>query len=233
MKKKLYLAVMVALAGAVSSEAGSAVDTFNNPVGEIGKQKQPDLFSGSVGSIGGSAAAPQAAQTAPVAAPAPLAAPVAVPAPQAAQPAQAAAPAPVTAPVENKVAEASAAPKKLWSYQPVKSPVQPTVNNKSWVRNPIDAFVLAPLEAKGLTPSPDADRAAYIRRATIDAWGVIPTPDEVSNFVNDSAPDAYEKLADRLLSSTKFGERQARRWLDLARYADSAGFQGDQTRPNF
>ncbi|MDD5114279.1 MAG: DUF1549 domain-containing protein, partial [Methylobacter sp.] len=233
MKKKLYLAVMVALAGAVASEAGSAVDTFNNPVGEIGKKNQPDLFSGSVGAIGGSvaAAAPQAAQTAPVAAPAPLAEPVAVPAPQAAQPAQAApAPASVTAPAENKVAEASsAAPKKLWSYQPVKSPVQPTVNNKSWVRNPIDAFVLAPLEAKGLTPSPDADRAAYIRRATIDAWGVIPTPEEVAGFVNDSAPDAYEKLADRLLSSTKFGERQARRWLDLARYADSAGFQGDQT----
>lgn len=236
MKKKLYLAVMVALAGAVASEAGSAVDTFNNSVGEIGKKNQPDLFSGSVGAIGGSvaAAAPQAAQTAPVAAPAPLAEPVAVPAPQAAQPAQAApAPVSVTAPAENKVAETSAAPKKLWSYQPVKSPAQPTVNNKSWVRNPIDAFVLAPLEAKGLTPSPDADRAAYIRRATIDAWGVIPTPEEVASFVNDSAPDAYEKLADRLLSSTKFGERQARRWLDLARYADSAGFQGDQTRPNF
>lgn len=202
MKKKLYLAVMVALAGSVASEAGSAVDTFNNPVGEIGKKNQPDLFSGSVSTIGGSVAAA---------------------APQAAAP----------APAENKVADASTGPKKLWSYQPVKSPVQPTVNNKSWVRTPIDAFVLAPLEAKGLTPSPDADRAAYIRRATIDAWGVIPTPEEVAGFVNDSAPDAYEKLADRLLSSTKFGERQARRWLDLARYADSAGFQGDQTRPNF
>jgi hypothetical protein len=121
---------------------------------------------------------------------------------------------------------------KLWSYQPIKAAEQPTVNNKNWVRTPLDAFVLAPLEAKGLTPSPDADRAAFIRRATLDAWGVIPTPEEVANFVNDTSPDAYEKLADRLLSSPKYGERQARRWLDLARYADSTGFQNDNTRPN-
>ncbi|TRX01649.1 DUF1553 domain-containing protein [Candidatus Methylobacter oryzae] len=129
-------------------------------------------------------------------------------------------------------AGAPATKSKLWSYQPIKAPEQPAVNNKSWVRNPIDAFVLAPLEAKGLTPSPDADRAAFVRRATLDAWGVIPTPDEVANFVNDTSPDAYEKLADRLLASPKYGERQARRWLDLARYADSTGFQNDNTRPN-
>lgn len=119
-----------------------------------------------------------------------------------------------------------------WSYQPVKAPEQPIVANKDWVRTPIDAFVLAPLEAKGLTPSPDADRAAYIRRATLDAWGLIPTPEEVANFVNDTSTDAYEKLADRLLASPKYGERQARRWLDLARYADSTGFDNDETRPN-
>ncbi|MFI3197390.1 MAG: DUF1549 and DUF1553 domain-containing protein [Methylococcaceae bacterium] len=122
---------------------------------------------------------------------------------------------------------------KLWSYQPVKTPDQPVVNNKAWVRTPIDAFILVPLEAKGLAPSPDADRAAFIRRATLDVWGVIPSPEDVATFVNDTGPDAYEKLADRLLASTKYGERQARRWLDLARYADSTGFQNDDTRPNF
>jgi hypothetical protein len=100
------------------------------------------------------------------------------------------------------------------------------------VRTPVDAFVLAKLEEKGLKPSPDTDRATYIRRATLDTWGLIPTPEQVREFVNDKSPNAYEKLADRLLSSPHYGERQARRWLDLARYADSAGFQNDNTRPN-
>jgi len=120
-----------------------------------------------------------------------------------------------------------------WSYQPVQSPLPRAVNETRWVRGPIDAFILGPIEAKGLKPSADADRAAFIRRATLDVWGVIPAPETVAEFVNDSSPDAYEKLVDRLLASPHFGERQARRWLDLARYADSAGFQGDETRPNF
>ena len=121
---------------------------------------------------------------------------------------------------------------KLWSWQPVQVPAQPAVKQAKWVRTPIDAFVLARLEAKGLKPSQDADRAAFIRRATLDVWGVIPTPEDVKAFVADRSPDAYEKLVDRLLSSSKYGERQARRWLDLARYADSTGFQNDTTRPN-
>lgn len=129
-------------------------------------------------------------------------------------------------------AAAAARPNALWSYQPVIAVAAPKVKAARWVRTPIDAFVLAKLEEKGLKPSPDADRAAFIRRATLDVWGVIPTPEEVRQFVSDRSPDAYEKLADRLLASPKYGERQARRWLDLARYADSAGFQGDQTRPN-
>jgi len=128
--------------------------------------------------------------------------------------------------------DTSGSKSKLWSYQPVNAPTIPVVSNQNWVRTPIDAFVLAPLEAKGLTPSTDADRATYIRRATLDVWGLIPTPEEVANFVNDTAPDAYEKLADRLLASPHYGERQARRWLDLARYSDSAGFTLDDTRPN-
>ena len=122
---------------------------------------------------------------------------------------------------------------KAWSpYRPVKRLELPPVKQKGWIRMPADAFVLAQLEAKGLKPSPEADRGTYIRRATLDAWGLLPTPEEVQAFVNDKSPDAYEKLVDRLLSSHHFGERQARRWLDLARYADSAGFQNDNTRPN-
>ncbi|MGO9430758.1 DUF1549 domain-containing protein, partial [Rhodoblastus sp.] len=119
-----------------------------------------------------------------------------------------------------------------YAWRPVRAQFVPVVKQKEWVRTPIDAFILSKLEAKGLTPSPDADRATFIRRATLDVWGVVPTPDEVAAFVNDASPDAHEKLVDRLLASTRYGERQARRWLDLMRYADSAGFQGDQTRPN-
>jgi hypothetical protein len=121
---------------------------------------------------------------------------------------------------------------KAWAYTTPSQPTVPVVKQKAWVRTPVDAFVLAKLEEKGLKPSPDADRATFIRRATLDTWGLIPTPEEVKAFVNDKSPDAYEKLADRLLSSPHYGERQARRWLDLARYADSAGFQNDTTRPN-
>jgi hypothetical protein len=128
--------------------------------------------------------------------------------------------------------KSSRAAAKLWSWQPVQPPVTPTVKQKQWVRTPIDAHILAALEAKGLKPSPDADRATFIRRATLDAWGVIPSPEDVKAFVEDRSANAYEKLADRLLSSPHYGERQARRWLDLARYADSTGFQNDTTRPN-
>src|ERR1700733_14015413 len=121
---------------------------------------------------------------------------------------------------------------QLWSYQPVKRPDVPAVQQKAWVRTPIDAFILAKLEDKRFKPSPDADRATFIRRATLDVWGMIPTPEAVQAFVADRSPDAYEKLVDRLLASPHYGERQARRWLDLARYADSTGFENDQTRAN-
>jgi len=120
-----------------------------------------------------------------------------------------------------------------WSYQPVHNAGAPAVANAQWARTPVDAFVLSKIEAAKLTPSPDADRATFIRRATLDVWGLIPQPEEVAAFVNDTSPDAYERLVDRLLSSQHYGERQARRWLDLARYADSGGFQNDITRPNF
>ncbi len=119
-----------------------------------------------------------------------------------------------------------------YAWQPLQRPAVPSVKQADWVRAPIDAFVLAKIEANGLTPAPEADRATFIRRATLDVWGLIPSPEEVAAFVNDASPDAYEKLVDRLLASPRYGERQARRWLDLARYADSTGFQNDPTRPN-
>lgn len=144
--------------------------------------------------------------------------------------------APVAAAPNTTAASSAEAPKPAskphWSWQPVQAQFVPVVKQKEWVRTPVDAFVLAKIEAKSLTPSRDSDRATFIRRATLDAWGVVPTPDEVDAFVNDQSVDAYEKLVDRLLASPRYGERQARLWLDLARYADSTGFQNDSTRPN-
>lgn len=128
-------------------------------------------------------------------------------------------------------ASASAA-QRPWAYSPLQAPSTPAVQNKAWVRTPIDAFVLARLEARKIAPSADAERATYIRRATLDAWGLLPTPEEVQAFVADKSPRAYEKLVDRLLASPRYGERQARRWLDLTRYADSDGYNTDGTRPN-
>jgi len=120
-----------------------------------------------------------------------------------------------------------------WAYQPVQNPQVPaSVAGNRWVRTPIDGFVLAKLQEKNLEPSPDADRATLIRRATLDTWGLVPTPDEVKSFVNDRSPKAYEKLVDRLLASPRYGERWGRRWLDLTRYADSDGYNADGTRPN-
>lgn len=140
----------------------------------------------------------------------------------------------VTSTAEDKPAPAASAARvnAAWAYTPPSPPAAPAIKQKAWVRTPIDAFVLAKLENAKLKPSREADRATYIRRATLDTLGLLPTPEEVKAFVADKAPDAYERLADRLLASPQFGERQARRWLDLARYADSAGFQNDQTRPN-
>ncbi|QOV89464.1 PSD1 and planctomycete cytochrome C domain-containing protein [Humisphaera borealis] len=119
-----------------------------------------------------------------------------------------------------------------WSFQPMKRVDPPATKDKAWARNSIDAFVLAELEARGLKPSPTADRVTLIRRATFDLTGLPPTPQEVRAFVADDSADAYEKLIDRLLASPRYGERWARHWLDLARYADSSGFHNDLDRPN-
>jgi hypothetical protein len=122
--------------------------------------------------------------------------------------------------------------RRWWAFQKIVKPAVPEPKNQSWGKNEIDAFILAKLEQKNLTPAPAADRVTLIRRATLDLTGLVPTPEEVQAFVSDAAPDAFTKVVDRLLSSPRYGERWARHWLDLARYADSEGFKSDETRPN-
>src|SRR5439155_14761288 len=106
----------------------------------------------------------------------------------------------------------------------------PDVKNTSWVRGPIDRFILAKLEQQGLAPAIEADRRTWIRRATLDLTGLPPTPEEVDGFLADPASNAYEKVVDRLLASPRYGERMVWEWLDAARYADTNGYQGDPTR---
>ena len=118
-----------------------------------------------------------------------------------------------------------------WAYRTPARPEVPMVRNRAWLRNPIDAFILAKLEAAGLTPSPEADRLTLIRRLTFDLTGLPPTPEETEAFVQDPSPDAYERLVDRLLASPRHGERWALYWLDLVRYAESDGFKSDDARP--
>lgn len=124
------------------------------------------------------------------------------------------------------------AQRKYWAFQPVVRVQPPAVQNHSGVVNPIDGFVLSKLAAKGLKPSAPADRVTLIRRVTFDLVGLPPTPEEVDAFVADQSPNAYEKIVDRLLASPHCGERWARHWLDLARFAESEGFKSDETRPN-
>lgn len=117
-----------------------------------------------------------------------------------------------------------------WSFKAPVRPAIPTVKDPAWVRDPIDSFVLSKLEQEGLKPSPEADRYTLIRRLTLDMIGLPPTPQEVQDFVTDRSPDAYEKLVDRLQANPHYGEKWARHWLDLARYADSAGYGSDPLR---
>ena len=117
-----------------------------------------------------------------------------------------------------------------WAFRPVRPAAAPTVKDRSWVQSPVDAFVLARLEAKGIAPSPPTDRRTLIRRATIDLWGIPPTPEEVEAFEVDPAPDAFARLVDRLLASPRYGERWGRHWLDVARYADTKGYVFTQER---
>jgi mono/diheme cytochrome c family protein len=110
-----------------------------------------------------------------------------------------------------------------WSYQPVKNPPVPKVQSPGWVKTPIDNFILAKLEEKGMTPARPAPRETLIRRATYDLIGLPPTPEEVADFLHDPSPNAFEKVVDRLLASPHYGERWGRYWLDTARYSDTTG----------
>ncbi len=122
--------------------------------------------------------------------------------------------------------------RQFWSLQPVKPQTAPAVKDSAWVKTPVDGFILARLEAKGLRPNPPADKITLLRRASFDLIGLPPTPEEVDAFLADQSPQAFEKVVDRLLSSPGYGERWGRHWLDLARYAESEGFKADETRPN-
>jgi len=119
-----------------------------------------------------------------------------------------------------------------WSFQPLKRPTIPAVKDTCWPHNPIDRFVLARLEAKHIQPQPSADRASLIRRMTIDLTGLPPTPAEVDVFLEEDSLDAYERLVDHLLASPAYGEHFAQPWLDLARWAETDGFEHDKVRPD-
>lgn len=122
--------------------------------------------------------------------------------------------------------------REWWSFQPIAKPTPPALEKADRVRNPIDAFVLAKLREQKLDFAPDAEKRALIRRVTLDLTGLPPKPEEVDAFVADTAPDAYEKVVDRLLASPVYGERWARHWLDVAGYADSNGYtEADSVRP--
>jgi hypothetical protein len=125
---------------------------------------------------------------------------------------------------------ASSAPTH-WSFRKITRPDVPAVRDRAWARNPIDNFILAKLDAEGIAPSPEASRGTLLRRVSLDLTGLPPSAEEVDEFLRDSRPDAYERAVDRLLASPHFGEKWARYWLDLARYADSDGYEKDRSRP--
>jgi hypothetical protein len=121
-----------------------------------------------------------------------------------------------------------------WAFQPVKNPPLPQVKNKKWIQTPIDNFILAKLEEKGLAPSAKADPRTLIRRVTVDLTGLPPTFEEDETFIADKSPDAFAKVVDRLLASPRYGERWARYWLDVARFADTKGYvYGDREEGRF
>jgi mono/diheme cytochrome c family protein len=125
-------------------------------------------------------------------------------------------------------------PLDWWSFRPLSRPPlpKPTTEDEARYRNPVDRFILSKLRGKGLAPSPEADRRTLIRRLYFDLIGLPPTPDDIDVFVRDVAPDAYERLVDRLLASPAYGERWARHWLDVVHYGDTHGYDKDQPRPN-
>jgi len=133
-------------------------------------------------------------------------------------------------PDSDKPLSLASAPRKHWAYSKPVRPALPSVKDSAWPRNPIDQFILARLEKERLRPSPEASRSTLLRRVYLDLIGLPPSPQELQAFLSDKSPDAYENVVDRLLASNHFGERWARPWLDLARYADSNGYEKDSER---
>ncbi|WP_254507110.1 DUF1553 domain-containing protein [Anatilimnocola floriformis] len=135
-------------------------------------------------------------------------------------------------PAERKLVERAPLRANWWSLQPIARPALPAVKNVDWPKNPIDHFILAALEQKGLQPSPPADRRVLLRRLSLDTWGLPPSLVEVKNFAADPNPLAYEQLVDERLTSLLFGQRYAHHWLDVVRFAESHGFEMNNERPN-
>jgi hypothetical protein len=125
----------------------------------------------------------------------------------------------------------AADPARHWAFEPVAAVEPPGAGNAAWVRNPIDAFIAAGHKSLGLTPAPEATRRILARRLFLDLLGLPPSPAEIDAFVNDRAPNAYERLVERLLASPHYGERWGRHWLDLARWAESEGYESNHARP--
>ena len=119
---------------------------------------------------------------------------------------------------------------KHWAYVPPRRPAIPKTKNAAWIKNPVDAFILSRLEREGLHPSPQANKVTLLRRLSLDLTGLPPTVEEIDVFLADKRPDAYERLVDKLLASPHYGEKMARAWLDLARYADTNGYEKDLPR---
>ena len=130
------------------------------------------------------------------------------------------------------VAQQPSSEPSWWSFRRPRRPAVPKVKNETRVRKPLDAFILAKLEEKGLTAAPPADRRTLIRRAYWDLIGLPPTPEQVESFLQDSSPDAYARVIEELLASPHYGERWGRHWLDVVRYAETTGYEGDSYFPN-
>ena len=131
-----------------------------------------------------------------------------------------------------KAAKIAKAESSHWSFLPLANPKLPSVKKLTWVRNPIDQFILSKLETANIQTSPEADRLSLIRRLSLDLTGIAPSYEEIQSFLNDQSPDAYEKLVDRYLASPAYGERWGRHWLDIARYADSNGLDENVAHGN-
>ena len=134
---------------------------------------------------------------------------------------------PTTASPQKSWAEIVAERSHWWSLEPVVCPAVPVVKRMDWSKEPVDRFILAKLEANGLEPAPQAERATLARRLSFVLTGLPPTPAEVAAFVNDRAPGAYARVVDRLLASPHFGEHWARHWMDVVRYTDTYGYEWD------